>query len=63
MLWLVICKNSGNIEVDFILIFIIIILIVFVWDFSKIRDQNKKLIEQNDQIISLLENIKNQDKQ
>lgn len=40
-------------------IFIFIVLIVFLFDFSKIRDQNRKTIEQNDKIISLLEEIKN----
>lgn len=40
-------------------IFIFIVLIVFLFDFSKIRDQNRKRIEQNDKIISLLEEIKN----
>lgn len=37
------------------IIFITIILIVFLFDFSKIRSQNQTLIEQNDKIISLLE--------
>lgn len=35
-------------------IFIFIILMVFLFDFSKIRDQNRKIIEQNDKIISLV---------
>lgn len=40
-------------------IFITIILIVFLFDFTKIRNQNDTLIEQNKKIISLLEEIKN----
>ncbi|WP_268237938.1 hypothetical protein [Ornithinibacillus halotolerans] len=41
------------------LIFIAIILIVFLFDFTGIRRQHNKIIEQNDKIISLLEEIKN----
>lgn len=40
---------------------IFIILIVYLFDFTKMRTQNDKLIEQNDQIISLLADIKKQD--
>lgn len=39
--------------------FILGILIVFVFDFAKIRRQNQTVIEQNDKIINLLEEIKN----
>ncbi|WP_257536013.1 hypothetical protein [Metabacillus litoralis] len=39
--------------------FITIILIVFLFDFTKMRNQNDTLIEQNKKIISLLEEIKN----
>lgn len=39
--------------------FISIILLIFLFDFTKIRQQNKTLIEQNEKIISLLEEIKN----
>lgn len=41
------------------LIFIIIILIVFLFDFTRIRKQNDTIIEQNEKVISLLEEIKN----
>ncbi|GEL05456.1 hypothetical protein RST01_20830 [Rummeliibacillus stabekisii] len=40
-------------------ILIMIILIVFLFDFTKFRKQNQTMIEQNDKIISLLEQIKN----
>lgn len=40
-------------------IFITIILIVFLFDFTRIRKQNDMLIEQNEKVISLLEEIKN----
>lgn len=43
-------------------IFMVIILIVCVWEFSKLRKQNEKVIEQNYLIISLLGEIKNQNK-
>lgn len=36
-------------------IFLAIILLVFMFDFIKLRQQNEKMIEQNDRIISLLE--------
>ncbi|WP_275950921.1 hypothetical protein [Cytobacillus citreus] len=39
--------------------FALIILLVFVFDFAKIRSQNETMIEQNEKIISLLEEIKN----
>lgn len=39
-------------------IFIIVILIVFLYDFTKFRKQNDTLIQQNNQIISLLQEIK-----
>lgn len=42
-----------------LVIFILVILIVFSFDFVKIRKQNQTVIEQNDRIISLLEEIKN----
>lgn len=41
-----------------LLIFVIVVLIVFVFDFAKIRRQNQTVIEQNDKIITLLEDIK-----
>lgn len=44
------------------IILIFIILIVFLFDLTKFRGQNQKLIEQNDHIISLLEDIKNHGK-
>lgn len=40
-------------------ILIMIILIVFLFDFTKFRKQNQMMIEQNDKIITLLEEIKN----
>lgn len=39
--------------------FVIVLLIVFLFDFAKIRKQNETVIEQNEKIISLLEEIKN----
>lgn len=41
------------------LIFITIILLVFLFDFARIRKQNDTLIEQNEKVIYLLEEIKN----
>lgn len=41
------------------LIFITIAVIVFLFDFARIRKQNDTLIEQNEKVISLLEEIKN----
>ncbi|WP_172656820.1 hypothetical protein [Domibacillus robiginosus] len=40
-------------------IFVVIILMIFLFDFTKFRQQNQTLIEQNKQMISLLEEIKN----
>jgi hypothetical protein len=42
--------------VDF---FIFIILCVFLFDLAKFRKQNQTVIEQNERLISLLEEIKN----
>ncbi|MGP4073606.1 hypothetical protein ACTWQB_13735 [Piscibacillus sp. B03] len=42
-----------------LLIFIIVILIVFLFDFTKFRQQNNQLIEQNEKIIALLEDLNN----
>ncbi|MCV9887828.1 hypothetical protein AB3Z07_22305 [Metabacillus halosaccharovorans] len=42
-------------------IMIIIILIVFLFDFTRLRRQNDILIEQNEKVISLLEEIKNKE--
>jgi len=39
-------------------ILMFIILIVFLFDFTKIRQQNQMMIHQNERIISLLEEIK-----
>ncbi len=44
------------------MVYICIILAIFLFDFMKIRKQNNTLIEQNEKIISLLEDIKNKDK-
>lgn len=41
------------------ILLITIILIVFLFDFTRIRKQNDTLIEQNKKMISLLEEIKN----
>ncbi|WP_275669546.1 hypothetical protein [Metabacillus litoralis] len=41
------------------LIFITVILIVFLFDFTRLRKQNDTIIEQNEKVISLLEEIKN----
>ncbi|MBY0098479.1 hypothetical protein [Mesobacillus maritimus] len=40
------------------LIFITVILLIFMFDFTKLRKQNERMIEQNDKVISLLEEIK-----
>ncbi|GAA0415847.1 hypothetical protein GCM10008934_03530 [Virgibacillus salarius] len=42
-----------------VIFFIMIILIVILFDFVKIRNQNDTIIEQNEKVISLLEEIKN----
>ncbi|HEY4600723.1 MAG TPA: hypothetical protein VIG73_05540 [Cerasibacillus sp.] len=41
-------------------IFIVIILIVFCFDFARLRQQNNTLIDQNERIIELLEIIEKQ---
>ncbi len=41
------------------IILIIIILIVYLVHFTRIRKQNSNLIKQNKEVISLLEEIKN----
>ncbi|MCT2536258.1 hypothetical protein NYQ66_10870 [Aquibacillus koreensis] len=41
------------------LIFIAVILIVFLFDFTRLRKQNDTIIAQNEKVISLLEEIKN----
>ncbi|MEI2355471.1 hypothetical protein [Mesobacillus zeae] len=40
------------------MIFIIIILIIYLYDFTKFRKQNDTLIAQNERIIALLEELK-----
>ncbi|WP_171016790.1 hypothetical protein [Pseudalkalibacillus caeni] len=40
-------------------IFIVVILIIFLFDFTRLRKQNADMIEQNEKIIALLEDIKN----
>ena len=35
-----------------------VFLLIFSFDFTKFRKQNQKMIEQNERIISLLEDIK-----
>ncbi|WP_269083199.1 hypothetical protein [Ornithinibacillus californiensis] len=39
-------------------IFIAIVLVVFLYDFTAIRKQNNTIIKQNEKVISLLEEIK-----
>ena len=39
------------------MIFVIIILGVFLFDFAKLRQQNKKMIQQNDTMIHLLKEL------
>ena len=39
-------------------IFIFIFLLIYLFDFTKFRLQNQKMIEQNERIILLLEEIK-----
>jgi hypothetical protein len=39
--------------------FFLIILLVLMFDMAKFRKQNQTLIEQNEKVISLLEEIKN----
>ncbi len=38
---------------------VIAILLVYLYDFTKLRKQNQTIIEQNEKVISLLEEIKN----
>lgn len=42
-----------------VIFFIMIILIVILFDFVRIRNQNDTIIEQNEKVITLLEEIKN----
>ncbi|MFL0364413.1 hypothetical protein [Bacillus sp. PK3_68] len=39
--------------------FIAIILLIYLFDFTKLRQQNKTIIQQNEKMISLLEEIRN----
>ncbi|WP_281175881.1 hypothetical protein [Domibacillus tundrae] len=41
------------------IILVTIILFIFLFDFAKIRQQNQTIIDQNEKVISLLEEIKN----
>jgi hypothetical protein len=41
------------------MIFIIVILFVFLFDFVKLRKQNETIIAQNEKVIALLEKIEN----
>lgn len=43
------------------IIFVLIILIVFLFDFTKLRQQNETMIEQNEKIIELLGEINEKD--
>lgn len=43
------------------IIFVLIILIAFLFDFTKLRQQNETMIEQNEKIIELLEEINEKD--
>lgn len=38
---------------------IVAILLVYLFDFTKLRKQNQTIIDQNEKVISLLEEIKN----
>ena len=38
---------------------LLVILLVFLFDFTKLRQQNKTIIEQNEKIISILKKIEN----
>lgn len=38
---------------------IVAILVVYLFDFTKLRKQNQTIIEQNEKVITLLEEIKN----
>ena len=38
---------------------IVAILLVYLFDFTKFRKQNQTIIDQNEKVISLLEDIKN----
>ncbi|MGG4168051.1 hypothetical protein [Rossellomorea vietnamensis] len=40
------------------IIFLAVFLLIFSFDFTKFRKQNQTMIEQNEKIISLLEDIK-----
>lgn len=40
-----------------VLIIITIVLLVFMFDFTKLRQQNEEMIEQNEKMISLLEEL------
>lgn len=40
------------------LIFIAVILLVYLFDFTKLRKQNEIIIEQNEKMISLMEEMK-----
>ncbi len=42
------------------MILIAVILLVFLFDFTKLRSQNKRMIKQNDRIIELLERQTNE---
>lgn len=42
------------------MVFVVIaILLVFMFDFTKFRKQNQTIIEQNEKVISLLEELRN----
>lgn len=49
----VVCEMRGKV----LAFFGLVVLIVFLFDFAKIRKQEQTMIEQNDKIISLLEEI------
>lgn len=38
---------------------LLVILLVFLFDFTKLRKQNQTIIEQNEKIISILKRIEN----
>ena len=52
-------ENKLKKGIRLVIIFIIVILFVYLFDFVKLRKQNETMIAQNEKIIALLEEIKN----
>lgn len=51
--------GGGDMFELILVLFVPAILIIFLFDFAKFRQQNQTIIEQNEKVISLLEEIKN----